>query len=176
MRDAPGMSSEDLVKRRVRLMLEQIAAERGWGWQTSLAPELGVAQSYISKLHAGERGPGIDIITAAKDKLGIHHDFFYDEDAGEAPHYREYVGKARPASHIDREVVTYSSYASWLESSPYAKRLQAGEVLGVEADAEVLTGLQRQAFGDGDPGEDVYEALARSAVAKRRGKSVKRQS
>lgn len=67
-----GMDEHDsLPVRRVRLFLKQYAAEHGYGWQTRLSALLDRHQTHLGRVSKGERGPGLEDVTAIIKELGV---------------------------------------------------------------------------------------------------------
>lgn len=87
------MSTADLQKRRWLLFLEQYSTDVGEGWQTNLAARIKTSPSTINKQTTGRRGPSRQTIQLAIEALQIAPDFFTSPEIGDAPHYRDYVGK-----------------------------------------------------------------------------------
>lgn len=172
------VAAKSLTQKRYQLLVQQLLDEqpRSHGAGTTVADMLDIHQSYISQLTSGARGAGRESIDKAVKRLGLDPSFFHDAP-GTSPHYRDYLRKTleRPSSHVERETARYASFETWLGTSRLAQQLQAGEVLGADGDAAVVEKLRRQPWNDGDPGEEVYDPLARSLIAKARGKSVKKR-
>ncbi len=61
---------------RFRLLLVQYEKRHGHGFQTRLSSILGVHQTTLSKILAGDRGAGIELVEGAIEKLGASWWFF----------------------------------------------------------------------------------------------------
>lgn len=97
------MAEDALWQRRFVLLLEQFEQEHGSerGWKSRLAKDLGQDPSTINKVTTQARPVTHGLVTAAITELGVHPDFFYNPALGDAPDYRQFVGRAE--TRVERE-------------------------------------------------------------------------
>lgn len=100
MSSMPSRSAkvDSLAAKRYRLLVQQIRDELGaeYGWKEEAASRLGVTGAFVGMVEAGTRAAGGTSIEKARQRLKIHHDFFYDASLGTTPHYRDHI-MVRPA-------------------------------------------------------------------------------
>lgn len=157
-----GMGDDNsLPVRRLRLFLAQYEQEHGYGWQTRLSQLTGRHQTHLGRMAKGERGPGLDDVTAIVRELGVNERFFYDERLGDAPDYRDFVG-----TRTERDDET---------GTPNAEAYIAGQAAtGRPVSDEHAKRLRSIRLSTGDMPIGAFEAAHRGWLAEDVGKVVAR--
>jgi hypothetical protein len=150
-----------LPAQRLRLFLAQYEQEFGYGWQTRLAQLTGRHQTHLGRMAKGERGPGLDDVTAIVSELGVNERFFYDASLGDAPDYRDFVG-TRVERDDERGTPSAEAYIASLEA------------IGKPPSAEHAKRLRGIRLSTGDMPIGAFEAAHRGWIAEDAGKVVAR--
>lgn len=79
-----------LAERRLQALLRQIEAEHGYGWQSHVARIVGIHQTHVGRLLAGERGASPETVEAFQRGLRIRPEYFSDTKLGDAPDYHRF--------------------------------------------------------------------------------------
>lgn len=142
-KDAPADTSS--VGARIRALRK----ERGWT-QQRLGQKLGddIPPDYVSKWENGRMGVDPEKLRLIASVLGTSYEWLRD------------------GLRVVRSVAPHRSLNDFLTITSLGKRLVAGDVFGAAEDAQLIALLQSEPFVTGDPGVEVYEALARSLQAR----------
>jgi len=83
-----GVTEESLPTRRFRALLHQLGGERGYGWQTDVAEQLGVSRSYISRIlnNEGDQNVGRRTLEAAQRALWLNPRFWTADGPDDLDH------------------------------------------------------------------------------------------
>lgn len=159
-----GMADDNsLPVRRLRLFLAQYEQEHGYGWQTRLAQLTGRHQTHLGRMAKGERGPGLDDVTAIVRELGVNERFFYDEDLGDSPDYHDFVG-----TRVERDD---TKGAPAVESF-----IEHRAELGMPLPEEAIRSLRSTFYKTAEIDTTLVEHAYSSWVARQKGKAIERPS
>jgi predicted XRE-type DNA-binding protein len=144
--------AEDRVTKRYIRLIDEMAQDLNLrhGWQSNVARQLGVDQSYVSRLYRRERDSvGLDSVELAIERLRIRPEYFHGRK--EPASYKDYVGP-------DRGSVPYPAWAAFLRSE-----------LGQSMSADERDTLAAVRFQGGTPTLALYEGwllLMRGALSR----------
>jgi len=114
----------DLPSRRYRVLVEQLAGERGhrYGWKSEVARILGISAAYVNQIDAGKKAhAGAVSIGRALEALNLNERFFYDPTLGDAPSYTDHVR----TEEVSTRSASAHSVTFWRRVHEASRRLDA---------------------------------------------------
>lgn len=93
------------AQQQFRKLLKRIEKERGHGWQTALARELGVHQTMLSKIADGDREAGLALVEAAIEVGIADRDYFFAPARGDKKRGAERVERDEGVLRIVQEMI-----------------------------------------------------------------------
>jgi transcriptional regulator with XRE-family HTH domain len=92
---------KSLARSRLILLMEALREEHDLQSDRQVAMAVGLDPSYAQRLREGVTQPGLDQISKVCAKVGLPAAFFTDPTLGDAPDYRDFVG--RRETRVERE-------------------------------------------------------------------------
>jgi len=145
------MSGDDLATMGKRIRAARMAKGMSQG---KLARAIGVEPQTVYRYEKQGMVPGSEAMTALARELGVTERWILHGD-----------------EHMERADDAYGAFLNFLET-PLGRQLQAGERLGQLGDREILADLRQVRFGGVEPSVDIYQGMALSEIARRRGKAI----